>query len=67
MAAKFAPFTITVTYTGKKDVNEISKIYHDFYLQTIVQGLSDSNLSDVEKKTVIDRLLRHHSQSNRET
>ena len=67
MAAKYAPFTITYSFTGKKTADEISKAYQDFYLQTIKQGLNDSNLSDTEKKTVINRLLSHHSQSNQET
>ena len=67
MAAKFKPFTITITYSGKKTIDEISKAYHDFYFKNIEQRLIDSNLSDLEKKAAIDRLICYHSQSNLET
>jgi hypothetical protein len=66
MAQRYAPFKITYTFTGKKTSSEISNIYHDFYLRAISQNLNDSNISDIEKKEIVDRLINHHSQTNPE-
>lgn len=66
MAQRYAPFTIKFSYTGKKTKGEIRDIYHEFYVRAISQNLNDSNLSDIEKKEMIDRLIIHHSQTSPE-
>jgi hypothetical protein len=63
MAHKYAPFTITVTYTGKKSKELIHEAYHDFYIQVVKQKLTDSNISDIKKKEIIDRLIDYHSKN----
>lgn len=67
MAPKSAPFTITLSYTGKKPDDDIKMIFTNFYVAAVKDSLTDSNISDVEKKAIIDRLIHHHSQSDQET
>jgi hypothetical protein len=66
MAQRYAPFTITYTFTGKKSNDEIRDIYHEFYVRAISQNLNSSNLSDIEKKEIIDRLINYHLQTSPE-
>jgi hypothetical protein len=66
MAQRYAPFTITYTYTGKKTNSEINGHYHEFYVRAIGRSLNDSKISDIEKKKIIDRLIKYHSQESLE-
>lgn len=67
MAPKYTPITVILHFTGQKPKEEIQEIYSDFYIQNIRDRLVDSNLSDNERKMVIDRLIQHHSQPVEET
>lgn len=67
MAPRYTPYTITYTFVEKKTTSEISSAYQEFYENTIEKSLIDSNLSDIQKKKLIDRLIEYHSQSGPET
>ena len=67
MAPRYAPFEIVITYSGVESTKEVNQIYSDFYIDHVKSNLIDSNLSDVDKKEVITRLIHYHSQSDRET
>lgn len=62
MAPKHTPFSIVLHFTGKRTKEETQEIITDFYINNIRERLIDSNLSDNERKMVIDLLIRHHSQ-----